>query len=73
MANNLSPEELKWLENYNDALFEYQQSFGDFPLTDYGEFETSDGLTVVFRKGTLHLISHKDSETLVKKGILEYV
>ncbi|KAI6178271.1 DNA replication complex GINS protein PSF1 [Aphelenchoides besseyi] len=101
---NISEEELRWFQAYNQALFQYQMDIGDDGINlltmihppkttliqvrlfdanafkhlkvvakeDYGEFETSDGLSVVIKKERVYSIPRKDCETLVKKGVLEY-
>ncbi|KAI6203091.1 hypothetical protein M3Y94_00516500 [Aphelenchoides besseyi] len=88
---NISEEELRWFQAYNQALFKYQMDIGGDgvnlltlihpPKTtliqvvakeDYGEFETSDGLSVILKKERVYSIPRKDCETLVKKGVLGY-
>ncbi|CAK5029367.1 unnamed protein product [Meloidogyne enterolobii] len=105
VKNNMSEHEHKWLKNYNEITFEFQNEFGkedeenegeeinggdgvnlfnyvDPPdklivkvraLKDSGQFETSDGITVVLAKGAVHLLPRQDCENLVRKGVLEYV
>uniref|UniRef100_A0A914C4M0 DNA replication complex GINS protein PSF1 n=1 Tax=Acrobeloides nanus TaxID=290746 RepID=A0A914C4M0_9BILA len=41
-------------------------------LSDYGEFELSDGTTIILKKNSLHYIPREDCDTLLKQGILEF-
>uniref|UniRef100_A0A915DZH4 DNA replication complex GINS protein PSF1 n=1 Tax=Ditylenchus dipsaci TaxID=166011 RepID=A0A915DZH4_9BILA len=40
-------------------------------LQDFGEFETSDGTTVVFTKNSMHFLPVQDCENLIRRGVLE--
>ncbi|XP_054719563.1 DNA replication complex GINS protein PSF1-like isoform X2 [Uloborus diversus] len=42
-------------------------------LCDYGDFETSDGNTVVLSKNSTHFLQRADCEKLIHQGILEHI
>ncbi|XP_071037521.1 DNA replication complex GINS protein PSF1 isoform X2 [Parasteatoda tepidariorum] len=42
-------------------------------LSEYGDFETSDGNTVVLTKNSTHFLQRKDCEKLIHQGILEHI
>ncbi|KFM59344.1 hypothetical protein X975_16979, partial [Stegodyphus mimosarum] len=42
-------------------------------LCDYGDFETSDGNTVVLTKNSTHFLQRTDCEKLIHQGILEHI
>ncbi|KAF7633446.1 Sld5 domain-containing protein [Meloidogyne graminicola] len=40
-------------------------------IKDSGEFETSDGITIILSKGAVHLLPRQDCENLVRKVFIE--
>ncbi|GBN49456.1 DNA replication complex GINS protein PSF1 [Araneus ventricosus] len=42
-------------------------------LCDYGDFETSDGNTVVLTKNSTHFLQRTDCEKLIHQGVLEHI
>ncbi|KAG8197718.1 hypothetical protein JTE90_001640 [Oedothorax gibbosus] len=42
-------------------------------LSEYGDFETSDGNTVVLTKNSTHFLQRTDCEKLIHQGILEHI
>ncbi|GIY59952.1 DNA replication complex GINS protein PSF1 [Caerostris extrusa] len=42
-------------------------------LCEYGDFETSDGNTVILSKNSTHFLQRADCEKLIHQGILEHI
>jgi GINS complex subunit 1 len=89
IRSNMRDSEVKWLESYGKLLAKYMCTVGhdltqnlDPPSLlhrqvlckkDFGEYETSDGNSVLLKKNSYHMLLDADADALLQQGIVEYV